>query len=106
MLPLMIIHGCIIALLIVLGIMFFCGKGAFLIAGYNTASKEEKSRIDEKLLVRFMGKLMFLLAACWLIVALGSIYNIIFLHIIGILLFFIVIVCAIVYANTGNRFKK
>ena len=33
---------------IVLGIIFLSGKGADLIAGYNTASPEEKASIDEK----------------------------------------------------------
>lgn len=106
MLPLLIFHGIVVGLLIVLGIIFSCGKGAFLIAGYNTSSKEEKSQINEKLLGRFMGKLMFLLAACWLIIALGGIFNIIFLLVIGIMLFVISIAGSIVYANTGNRFKK
>lgn len=106
MLPLLIFHGIVVGLLIMLGIIFFCGKGAFLIAGYNTLSKKEKSYIDEKLLGRFMGKLMFLLAGCWFIIALGGIFNIIFLHVIGIMLFVISIVGAIVYANTGNRFKQ
>jgi drug/metabolite transporter (DMT)-like permease len=32
----------------VLGIIFLCGKGSFLIAGYNTASDEEKAKYDEK----------------------------------------------------------
>ena len=101
MLPLLIFHGIVLGLLVVLGITFFCGKGAFLIAGYNTSPKEEKSHIDEKLLCRFMGKLMFLLAGCWLVLALGGI----FLY-VGLILFFIVLVGAIVYANTGNRFQK
>lgn len=35
-----------------------CGKGSFLIAGYNTASKEEKERYDEKKLCRVMGLCM------------------------------------------------
>ncbi len=106
MLPLLIFHGIFVGLFIVSGIIFFCGKGAFLIAGYNTLSKEEKSHIDEKLLCRFMGKFMFLLAGCWLVVALGSMLNITFLLVIGIMLFVISSVCATVYANTGNRFKK
>ena len=106
MLPLMIFHGIVISLLIVLGIIFSCGKGAFLIAGYNTSPKEEKSRVDEKQLCRFMGKLMFLLAGCWFIIALGGTFDIVFIYVIGIILFVIIIVGAAVYANSGNRFKK
>ncbi|MCM1097571.1 MAG: DUF3784 domain-containing protein [Ruminococcus flavefaciens] len=106
MLPLLIFHSIIVGLFIALGILFSCGKGAFLVAGYNTSSKEEKSHTDEKLLLRFMGKLMFLLAGCWLVIALASGFHIISLHIIGIVLVVIAIAGAVVYANTGNRFKK
>lgn len=38
-----------------ISIIFFMGKGSFLIAGYNTASKEEKARYDEKKLCKVMG---------------------------------------------------
>lgn len=106
MLPLLIFHGIVISLFVVLGIVFFHGKAAFLIAGYNTSSKEEKDRFDEKLLCRFMGKLMFILAGCWVIIALGGILEIALLYVIGIVLFLIAIIGAAVYANTGNRFKK
>ena len=106
MLPLYIFHGLVIVLLIGLAVVFFCGKGSFLIAGYNTASEAEKSRYDEKLLCRFMGKLMFILAACWLIVALGSVFKITFLLVAGISLFIAIIIGAAMYANTGGRFKK
>lgn len=106
MLPLYIFHGFVIVLFIGLGIIFFCGKGAFLIAGYNTASKAEKSRFNEKQLCRFMGKLMLTLAVCWLITALGSVLEVTFLLVSGISLFIATIIGAAVYANTGGRFKK
>ena len=106
MLPLLIFHGIIISLFIVLGIIFSCGKGAFLIAGYNTASKEEKSRMNEKLICKYMGKVMFMVAGCQLIIALGTILEILPLVIIGAVLIFVLAVGAVIYANTGNRFKK
>ena len=34
------------ALFVGLGVLFSKGKGAFLIAGYNTMSKEKKARYD------------------------------------------------------------
>ena len=55
-----------------LGVVFLRGKGTDLISGYNTASVEEKMKTDEKKLCRFMGKLMFALAACWLALAEGD----------------------------------
>lgn len=43
------------ALLILPSILLLRGKGAFLIAGYNTASPEQKAAIDEKKLCRVTG---------------------------------------------------
>lgn len=45
---LLLIHGIIAGVLILLGVLFLNGKGSFLIAGYNTASKAEKEKMDEK----------------------------------------------------------
>lgn len=39
----------------VISIIFFSGKGGFLIAGYNTSSKEEKKKYNEKKLCMVMG---------------------------------------------------
>ena len=50
---LLMIHFIFVAVFVILGIIFLCGKGSFLIAGDNTASKVEKEKIDEKQLCRF-----------------------------------------------------
>lgn len=39
----------------VMTVLFLSGHGAFLIAGYNTASEKDKSRYDKKKLCRVMG---------------------------------------------------
>lgn len=52
----------IVIFMAVLGIVFLCGKGAMLIAGYNTSSPEERAQMDEKQLCRFMGKFCFAMA--------------------------------------------
>ena len=41
--------------LLVISIIFLSGHGAGLIAGYNTASEEEKNKYDEKKMCRVMG---------------------------------------------------
>lgn len=43
------------AICAVLSIILLSGRGSFLIAGYNTADKEEKARYDEKKLCRVSG---------------------------------------------------
>ena len=45
---LMIGQGVMTFIFLVLGIVFALGKGAFLIAGYNVMSKEEKADMMRK----------------------------------------------------------
>ena len=94
------------ALFIVLGIVFLCGKGAFLIAGYNPLPPEGKAEVDEAKLTKFMGKLMFALAACWLVVASSEVFRTMLLFWIGFGLFVITTIVGVVYANTGDRFQR
>ena len=44
------VTGPLVLLFLILGILLWNGKGAFLIAGYNTSSKEEQSKYNEKAL--------------------------------------------------------
>ncbi len=103
---LLIIHFLIIAVLAVLGLVFRKGKGTFLIAGYNTASKAAKEKIDEKELCRYMSRLMFVLAGCWLIIAACEIFGKIWLLWLGLAMFLISVLIGIIYMNTGGRISK
>ena len=96
----------VVLLFVVLGIVFMSGKGAFLIAGYNTSSKEEKGKYDKKALCKFMGKSMFALAACWLISVFSEPDGNMIPFWVGLSFFFAVIIFILIYANTGNRFRK
>ena len=102
----LVIHGGCIALFFLLGVIFWKGKGAFLIAGYNTASPAEKRRTDEKVLCRFMAKLMWALAACWVPVLFSAVLGRMWLFWLGQGAFLLVTFGGVVYANTGNRFRK
>ena len=42
----------------VLSMLFFSGRGAKLIAGYNTSTPEQRARYDERKLCRAMGLVM------------------------------------------------
>ncbi|KYN75947.1 hypothetical protein A0J52_16365 [Clostridium sporogenes] len=96
----------IIGLFILLGIILSMGKGSFLIAGFNTMSKEEKEEYDVVSLCKFMGKIMFIIAFCITLFLLSEILKIKVIFYIGLILFFIVIIFTLIYSNTGNRFKK
>ena len=100
------IHIIFICLFIFLGILFSLGKGAGLIAGYNTASSEEKAQYDEKKLCRYMGKFMFSLAAGWCIIASSAIFKLRFLFWIGSGVIIILLIVGVIYANIGNKLRK
>lgn len=97
----------VLVLCLALGIVLYNGKGAMLIAGYNTISQEKREQIDEQALCRFVGKIMFADAGALALLALNTAFlNIVFLQNLVIFLMIAVPVSGIIYANTGNRFRK
>jgi len=82
------------------------GKGSFLIAGFNTMLKEEKSNYDVVSLCKFMGKFMFIIAICITLFVTSDIFAMKILFNIGLTLFWASLIFIIIYLNTGNRFKK
>ena len=87
----------------VFSIILLSGHGSWVISGYNTASKEEKEKYDEKKLCRTMGIGMSVIAILLLIM--GVFENILpafFVYIaLGIILADVVII--IVLGNTICR---
>jgi len=59
----------VFALFSVLSIVLLSGHGENLIAGYNTASKEEKDKYDSKKMCRVMGVGMAVIAVLLLVFA-------------------------------------
>jgi len=62
----MIVNILFVLLFVVLSFVFLAGKGDKLIAGYNTASEEEKKQVDIRRL-RLMMALISVLTACFLL---------------------------------------
>lgn len=102
----LLISGISALLLAVLGIAFFCGKRSSLIAGYNTASPEEKNQIDENALCRAMGSLMFVLAACCGIMALSGIFDHLAFLWIGLALLVVAAIGGVIYINNSKKINK
>ncbi len=63
----MIVVIIIAAILLIMGIIILIGKGDNLIAGYNTASKEEKSQYNVKRLRVLVGGILVVLAPMMLL---------------------------------------
>ena len=58
----MIVQSIIAAILVVIGVIILAGKGDMLIAGYNTASEEEKEKVNIKRLRLLIGGLLVIIA--------------------------------------------
>ena len=87
----------------VLSIVLLSGHGSWVISGYNTASKEDKEKYDEKKLCRTMGVGMSVIAV--LILIMGLFENVLpafFVYIaLGIILVNVVVI--IILGNTLCR---
>jgi membrane protein YqaA with SNARE-associated domain len=91
-----------------LGLIIRFLKASSLIAGYNTASKEEKAKYDEEKLTEFVGNMLIVSS---IILLLGGFLTIIIstplcVVFISWALFLLIIIGGVIYMNTGNRFKK
>ena len=99
----MIFSIVIATLFIVLAIILLMGKGDMLIAGYNTASEEERKTIDIKRLRSVMAVLMVITAIlCAIVPLLGNDKNSI-LAAAGI--FIAITFVGIIFANTWAKKK-
>lgn len=91
----------LVVVMFALSFMFFLGRGSFLVAGYNTSSKEKKAKYDEKKICRFTGiaTLMF---------SFGLIVNILNEDLVWleITLYFVGVMIAIVGTNFFSKKKK
>ena len=91
----MLVKILIAAILGIMGLIILSGKGDMLIAGYNTASKEERERVNIKRLRLLMGGFMIVLALlAFLLIEEGSLMSIMGFGAITLVLAFIVIALA------------
>lgn len=89
------------------GYMWATGKGAMLLAGYNTSPKAVRDLYDSKGLSRFIGMVMtvsmiFMLLGLEAMLLLNEMLPFWVLFIISLVILF----AGLVYANTGGRFLK
>ena len=87
-------------LLAVLGVVILSGKGDWLIAGYNTASHEEREKYNMRRVRGVLGVLMFIVAgAVFLMQIMPEIYTIL----IAILLFILAFIAIGIINTWGKR---
>ncbi|GKV57961.1 hypothetical protein NCCP2222_39080 [Sporosarcina sp. NCCP-2222] len=90
---------------LIFAIVLSCGKGAALLAGYNTMSEEERASYDEPALCRFMGKIMYGVCFCIIMMGVSDMLDSQVFLIVGVILLFLLIIFAVLFTNTGNRFR-
>ena len=101
-----IIFGIIVIPIVVMAIFLLKGKGAFLVAGYNTMSRAEKARYDEKAMCRFVGWLLIVISFCILLFPVGIYLEVMWIAFFAIAVIIFGSIGAVIYINTGNRFQK
>ena len=87
-------------------IILCCGKGADMIAGYNTASPEERAKWDEAALCRAVGILLFVMVGWIELLLLGAVLDMAALMWSGGILFAVSTVFGLIYINKSQRFKR
>lgn len=90
-------------LFLVLGVVFACGKGTFLIAGYNTLPEEKKAQYDARRILKSMSRMMFSCVGCMAVGILGSIVDAPWLVVLGIVLTVLVIVFFLIRINRESK---
>ena len=85
---------------LLISLLLFTGKGSWLIAGYNTASKKEKEKYDQQKLCRAMGIMCAIIATMTGILAWLNDES--YAMIYGIILC-IVVITTVFYVNTNCK---
>lgn len=95
------------SILLVIGLINLSGKATFLIAGYNTMTREEKAKRNIKAISRFLGEILIVNALNLIIGGILYLSGIlsIALHISWVL-FIVILIFQIVYLNVGKRFQR
>ena len=111
----MLITGVFGLLFTLLGIyMALTGRGSHLIAGYNTMSKADKGKYDSKALSKFIGKTVLIpVGLSTVLFAVGLTFGATHSNLlmwITIIAYCLIVtglsIFAVIYCNTGNRFRK
>ena len=101
-----IITGAIALPFVILSIFLLNGKGAFLIAGYNTMSDDKKILYNEKALCKAVGKLLLSMAVFMMLFPITIQFEIMWLFWLSFIAFMVLPIGFAIYANTGGRYIK
>ncbi|HSI68055.1 MAG TPA: DUF3784 domain-containing protein [Planococcus sp. (in: firmicutes)] len=96
----------IILSFLIMSFFLLQGKGAFLIAGFNTMPAAEKAKYDKVALCKATGKLLLMITFLTALITAADFLGLDWLMYAAIGSMFAVIILALIYMNTGNRYKR
>jgi len=94
-----------ILLLLIASLFLLQGKGAMLIAGYNTLSAKDKAKYDKVALCKATGKLVLCITFSIALIFMGEFFQLNWLMMVGTSLMIATIIGGLIYLNTGNRYR-
>lgn len=99
--------GIIISLtFVILGFVLRSGKGEWLLSGYNMLSEKEKNEYNRLAVCRFTGNLTISFAIIFFLMSICNSYLKSSYKSILVMILMALSVIVVIYANTGNRFRK
>ncbi len=101
-----IIISIISAIIVTISIIMLTGHGTKLIAGYNSLTQDDKEKSNAKKLTRFLGCIFLPIGIFFNCITIGILLHIWWMPIMVSVTVFLSIIFAVIYCNTGNRFKK
>ena len=94
------------AVIIAISVVMMCGKGAMLIAGFNTMPKKEREKYDARALCKFVGGILLPVGITMPAVFLGGFYKLNWLIYLVIAIDVAIVIFALDSAHTGTRFRN
>jgi hypothetical protein len=101
-----ILLGGISFLFLICGFLWTAGKGGFLMRGWNTKSKEDKERYDERAFLRFNGRLVLAASILGTLAAILVLLGHTWAFSIGLVVLIVPIVAGNFYSLRSKRFLK
>lgn len=96
----MIVIICICVISVALGLFILSGRGDFLIAGYNTASKEDKEKVNVKRLRLVIAAILFFTAVMIFLPFLIGKDDSILVHLVSSFSIVVIAIAGVIIANT------
>ena len=101
-----VINTVVIIPLLLMAVMFLKGRGASLLAGYNTLNPQEQAKYDVKAMLRATGWMLISVCLCIVFMTAGIYFYLEWLVYTSAIIKVTIILGFVLYANTGGRFRR